>query len=65
MLTVLQESHVWDIFQDCYDSVVLADWPRGFLRDNMERYAVDYQAYFISPKMWSILNKINDQVTSI
>jgi hypothetical protein len=63
MLTVLQESFLWDIFQDCYDSVTLADWPRNFLRDNMERYASDPK-YFVSPKMWNILNRVNDHVSS-
>lgn len=63
MLTVLQEEYAWEIFETCRESRMLGRWAQDFLRDNGERYAKDPEAYFISPKMWSILNQMYGNVT--
>jgi len=62
LLTVLQEEYVWEIFETCRESQMLGTWAHRFLVDNQQRFSTDPVAYFISPKMWTILNQMYSTV---
>ena len=63
-LTEEQEERLNFMFSELEaNSKSLNSWEQGFLKDNIDRYQKYKAGISLSPKQWSVLNRMYEKVT--